>query len=213
MCFIWLEGVLTSFFLYFRSCDHLLTYIVLIFLYMWMDVFFSFTYLLHVLFLFFLYAHASYYVYTIYYFYFTLRCLDGFCLKYFRNTGCQSLLAINSLLTKLFKSLCYDRFYCIQQVSMSWVIYDFSHIFICLLWFCHGLPKGEIVRTYVIHLLETYITILCNWLILWENALYLYLGRSRMCLILQETLFQVQVLKSCKSVQESSEKVLNFKAR
>ena len=43
------------------------------------------------------------------------------------------------------------RFYCIQQVSISWVIYDFSHMFICLLWFCHGLPKGEIVKTYVNH--------------------------------------------------------------
>ena len=37
-------------------------------------------------------------------------------------------------------------------------------MFICLLWFCHGLPKREIVRTYVIHLLGTYVTILCNWL-------------------------------------------------
>ena len=34
------------------------------------------------------------------------------------------------------------------------MIYDFSHMFICLWWFCHGLPKGEIVRTYVNHLLE-----------------------------------------------------------
>ena len=84
---------------------------------------------------------------------------------------------------------------------------------ICLLWFCHGLPKGEIVRTYVIHLLGTYVTILCNWLILWQNALYLYLGRSRMCLILQETLFQDQVLKPCKSVQDSSWKVPVIKAR
>ena len=31
--------------------------------------------------------------------------------------------------------------------------------------------------------------------------------------MLQGTRFQVQVLKSCKSVQESSEEVLNFKAR
>ena len=31
------------------------------------------------------------------------------------------------------------------------MIYDFSHIFICFLWFCHELPKGEIVRTYVDH--------------------------------------------------------------
>ena len=104
---------------------------------------------------------------------FTLRCLDKFCLKCFRNTSCQCLLVINSLLAKFFKSLCWDRFYCIQQVSMSWVIYDFSHIFICWLWFCHGLLKGEIVRTYVLHILGTYVTILCNWLIFWQNALYL----------------------------------------
>ena len=31
--------------------------------------------------------------------------------------------------------------------------------------------------------------------------------------MLQETRFQVQVLKSCKSVQESSDEVLDFKAR
>ena len=31
------------------------------------------------------------------------------------------------------------------------MIYDFSHIFIYLMWFCHGLPKGKIVRTYVDH--------------------------------------------------------------
>ena len=32
-----------------------------------------------------------------------------------------------------------------------------------------------------------------------------------MCLMLQETRFQVQVLKPCKSIQESSEEVLDFK--
>ena len=111
-------------FLYFRyiySCTWvlwpLLTYIVLIF-FIYVDVCF-FHLSLHVLFLFSLYAHASYYLYAIYYFCFTQRCLDEFCLKCFRNTGCQSLLAINSLLAKFFKSLCYDRFYYIQQVSMS----------------------------------------------------------------------------------------------
>ena len=35
----------------------------------------------------------------------------------------------------------------------------------------------------------------------------------RMCLMLQGTRFQVQVLKPCKSVQETSEKVLDFKTR
>ena len=34
-----------------------------------------------------------------------------------------------------------------------------------------------------------------------------------MCLLLQETMIQVQVLKLCKSIQESSEKVLDFNSR
>ena len=58
---------------------------------------------LHVLFLFSLYTHVSYLLYAIYYFCFTLRCLDKFYLKYFTNTGCQSLLTINSLLAKNFQ--------------------------------------------------------------------------------------------------------------
>ena len=91
----------------FTSCilvfDHLM-YIVLIFgLYLLMYVIHL---SLYVLFLFSLYAHDSYILYAIYYFCFTLRCCEEFCLKCFRNTGCQSILAINSLLTKFFKSLC-----------------------------------------------------------------------------------------------------------
>ena len=125
------------------SCDHYWHTLYLFSLYV--DICF-FHLPLHVLFLFFLYTHASYYLYAIYYFYFTQRCLDKFCLKCFRSTSCQSLLAINSLLAKFFKSSCYDRFYCIQQVSVSWVIYVFSYMFICLLWFCHRLPKMEIIK-------------------------------------------------------------------
>ena len=34
-----------------------------------------------------------------------------------------------------------------------------------------------------------------------------------MCLMFQETKFQVQVLKPCKSVQETSEEMLDFKTR
>ena len=53
-----------------------------------------------------LYTHGSYYLYAILYFCFTQRCPDKFCLKCFRNIGCQNLLAINSLLAKIFKNLC-----------------------------------------------------------------------------------------------------------
>ena len=73
-------------------------------IYYWCMFFFHLPF--HVLFLFSLYTHTSYYLYAIYYFCFTQRCLNKFCLKYFRNTGCQSLLAINYFLAKYFKSLC-----------------------------------------------------------------------------------------------------------
>ena len=85
-------------------------------------------------------------------------------------------------------------------MNKSWVIYDFSHMFICLLWFCHGLPKGEIVRTYVFHMLRTYVIILCNWLILWQNALYLYLDRLRMFKYFKKPRFKIK----CWSLQVSS---------
>ena len=74
--------------------------------------------------------------------------------------------------------------------SLAWVLYS-------------TIPS---IRTFVFHMLETYVTILCNWLILWQNAFYLYLGRSRIYFILQEIRFQVQVLKSCMSIQDSSVK-------
>ena len=106
MCFILLGGVLTSFFLYLGSYDHVYTHCA----YLWYISIYDDVCLLHlplhVLCLFYLHTHVSYILYAIYYFCFTQRCLDEFCLKCFRNIGCQSLLAINSLLVKFFKSLC-----------------------------------------------------------------------------------------------------------
>ena len=118
LCIFSFLSFLDTLFLYMRSCDHLQIYIVLIFFsILLMYVSLSPTFLCVVSFL--SLSHASYYLYAIYYFFFTQRCLDEFCLKCFRNTGCQSLLAINSLLAKFFKSLCQDRFYCIQPVNIS----------------------------------------------------------------------------------------------
>ena len=90
-------------------------------------------------------------------------------------------------------------------MNISWVIYDFFHMFICLLWFCHGLSKGEIVRTYVLQMLGTYVTILCNWLILWQNTLYLYLGRLRMCSTTLRNHVSRSSVEIFKSVQEIKE--------
>ena len=140
LCIFSFLSFLDTLFLYMRSCDHLYTYIVLIFvlrgvlflfegcsedamylffsfflryivlehevLWPFIDIHCFFHPLFHVLFLFSLYTYDSYYLYAIYYFFFTQRWLDEFCLKCFRNIGCQNLLAINSFLTKFFKSLC-----------------------------------------------------------------------------------------------------------
>ena len=101
--YLFLFSTLDTFVLVHGSCVHYSHTLYLFSLYV--DV--CFFYLsLQVLFLFFLYTHGSYYLYAIYYLCFTQRCLDKFCLRCFRNTGCQSLLAINSLLAKFFKSLC-----------------------------------------------------------------------------------------------------------
>ena len=53
---------------------------------------------------------------------------------------------------------------------------------------------------------------MCNWLIIWQNSLYLYLGRSRICLILQETCCLSLVFKPWRLDQETSEEKLFTKA-
>ena len=136
---LWGSYVFSSLFLYiFTSCILVLwppdihcTYIWFIYILMYVIHLYF-----HVLFLFFLYTHVSYLLYVIYYFYFTLRCLEEFWLKYFRNTGCQSLLGINSLLAKFFKSFCYDSFYCIStseyELSDLWLL-SYVYLFIVVL--------------------------------------------------------------------------------
>ena len=69
------------------------------------------------------------------------------------------------------------------------------------------------VRTYVFHMLGSYVNILCNWLILWQNTLYLQLGSSRIFLILQETIFQDKVLKSSSLSKKTSWKCKFIKTR
>ena len=58
---------------------------------------------------------------------------------------------------------------------------------------------------------RTYVMILSNWLILWQNALYLYLSRLRMCLTTSRTTFQDQVLKLSSLFKKSSKSVNSLK--
>ena len=102
---------------------------------------------------------------------------------------------------------------CSPWTVLTFNIFSFSNFLTLSLPFHIPFMTLPSVKTSVIHLLGTYVTILCNWLIFWQNALNLYLGRSKMCLILQENLFQDQMLKPCKFVQDSSWKVPVIKAR
>ena len=65
----------------------------------------------------------------------------------------------------------------------------------------------QIVTTYVFHILRTYIMILCNWLILWQNALYLYFGRLKMCLNTSKNHVSRSSVEAFKSVQEIKQRV------
>ena len=70
----------------------------------------------------------------------------------------------------------------------------------------------EDVRTYVFLMLRTYVMILCNWLIFWQNALYLYLGRLRMCLNTSRNHFKIKYwsLQVCSRNQANSANSLNL---
>ena len=137
------------------------------------------------------------------------------------------LLWLSNLLVKLAKQVVKASIILITSLtskSPSW-LFDYLVVQFLLsflgppsLWvlaFFNALSLGQfglVVRTYVFHLLGTYLNILCNWLILWQNALYLYLDRSRMFLMLQETGFQDQVLKSSSLSKKTSWKCKFIKA-
>ena len=74
-------------------------------------------------------------------------------------------------------------------------------------WFRASSTKEEamdipIARTYVFHMLRSYIMILCNWFILSQNTLYLYLGRLRMCLNTSRNHISRLSIEAFKPVQE-----------
>ena len=127
--YLFLFSIIDTFILVPRSCDHYWHTLYLSSLYV--DICF-FHLPLHVLFIFSLYAHAFYYLYAIYYFCFTQRCLDEFCLKCFRNTGWQSLLAINSLLTK-FSRVCVRIDFIVfnKWIWIKWFMTSLICSFVC----------------------------------------------------------------------------------
>ena len=64
---------------------------------------------------------------------------------------------------------------------------------------CLWLLLGHMCFTW----LRTYVMILFNWLILWQNELYLYLGRFMMCLNTSKNQVSRSSVETFKSVQEN----------
>ena len=69
--------------------------------------------------------------------------------------------------------------------------------------------RGRLLRYMCLSCYRTYVMILRNWLILWQNALYLYLGRLRMCLTTSRNPVSRSSVEAFKSVQEIKQESAN----
>ena len=67
--------------------------------------------------------------------------------------------------------------------------------------------RGRLLGHVCFSCYRTYVMILCNWLILSQNALYLYLGRLRMCLTTSRNHVSRSSIEAFKSVQEIKQEV------
>ena len=79
--------------------------------------------------------------------------------------------------------------------------------------FVTNCQRGRLLGHMCFSCYRTYVMILCNWLILWQNALYLYLGRLRMCLNSSRNHVLRSSVEVFKSIQEIKQECKVIKAR
>ena len=79
--------------------------------------------------------------------------------------------------------------------------------------FVTNCQRGRLLGHMCFSCYRTYVMILCNWLILWQNALYLYLGRLRMCLNSSRNHVLRSSVEVFKSIQEIKQECKFIKAR
>ena len=125
----------------YRYCDHL-TYIVLIFWYIYIYIYADvclFTYLFMCYF-FSIFIHMFLYV-CILLFLFHTKMPWWVLLKVFQKDKLSKSIMPRTLFLQSFLRVCVRiLFYC--EFSDLWLL----SYFICLLWFCHGMPKGDIIK-------------------------------------------------------------------
>ena len=72
--------------------------------------------------------------------------------------------------------------------------------------------RGRLLGHMCFSCYRTYVMILCNWPILWQNVLYLYLGRLRMCLTTSRNHISRSSVEAFKFVQEIKKEYKFIKA-
>ena len=132
-----------------KPCTHFVIYIEFVITF--------FHLLLHVLFCFSLYEHASYFLFAIFYFCFTLKCHDEFCLKCFRNTGCQSLSYYKLSSCKVFQEFVLGLNFIVfnKWVLVEWFMTSLICSFVCC-GFVTDCQRERLLR-YIWIMLGTYV--------------------------------------------------------
>ena len=99
-----------------------------------------------------------------------------------------------------------------KWIWVEWFMTSLICSFVCcgFVMDCH---RGRLLGHICFSCYRTYVMILCNWLILWQNAFYLYLGRLRMCLTTSRNHVSRSSVEIFKSVQEIKQECKFIKAR
>ena len=99
-----------------------------------------------------------------------------------------------------------------KWIWVEWFMTSLICSFVCY-GFVTDCQRGRLLEHMCFSCYRTYVMILCNWLILWQNALYLYLGRLRICLNTSRNYVSRSSVEAFKSVQEIKQECKFIKAR
>ena len=99
-----------------------------------------------------------------------------------------------------------------KWIWVEWFMTSLICSFVCC-GFVMDCQRGRLLGHVCFSCYRTYVMILCNWLILWQKVLYLYLGRLRMCLTTSRNHVSRSSVEALKSVQEIKQECKFIKAR
>ena len=148
-------------------------------IYCWCMFFFHLP--LHVLSLFFLYTHASYLFVCNLLFLFHTKMPWWVLFKVFQNYRLSKSTCHKLSSYKVFQECIRIDFIVFNKwMWVEWFMASLICSFVSC-GFVTDCQRGRLLGHICFSCYRTYVMILCNWLILWQNVLYLYLGRLKMC--------------------------------